>query len=775
MSLWDSANVDYAALGFRCGVEIHQQLATKQKLFCRCPVGLVDGAPDARILRHMRPTLSEMGEYDGTALMEKKTRKEIVYEILNDHVCTYEMDDTPPFLINREALDIAIRLALLFQCRIVDEAHVSRKQYLDGSIPTGFQRTTIIGTAGTMPYKGRAIVIRQINVEEDACREVSDRGHQVVFRTDRLSTPLVEVITEPDMRTPAEAGEVTALLAEVNRISGLVRRGIGTARQDVNVSVAGGTRIEIKGVEKIGLIPALTHYEALRQRALLDLRDELRRRRVTKETFAARRGDVSAFAGRGEVTAAAVIKGYRGLPEWRVFPDRTFADEIGGRVRVIACLDEMPNLTHDAARAAAGIGDETWRKMRETLSAGENDAAIVTWGPRQDVETALNEIVDRCREAVDGVPSETRQVLSNGTYTDFERILPGPDRMYPDTDHPPIGIDEEGVRAAKAAIPEFPWVRKERLAAMGLSAQLIRELVVHPRFVLFETMAAESGNPVWAAVTVAETLTALRRSGRTVERLTDGRLVALARAIREKRLHREGAIPVLRRVCEIDREPGEIVDALIASSSGGGPDFAADELRRVKGLADRRDALNHLMGLTMKRHRGLIDGGGLWKRLSSLLDNVTLLLLLFCCLGCVTRSGDAPTVALQPEDLIAKAIDVVHARSLEGLTALIDKETVVQYGSSPGEGGWGAWKADTKSRQCPPAEFIKNIRWDFTRESAKVTIDRTDEGNTVAVARWLGRDEPGLDATLQIVFRHTSDGSWEIQTISLRENCTRNK
>ncbi|MBD3170305.1 MAG: Glu-tRNA(Gln) amidotransferase GatDE subunit E, partial [candidate division Zixibacteria bacterium] len=177
MNPWNTNEIDYTALGFRCGVEIHQQLDTEKKLFCHCPVGLVYHEPNARILRHMRPTLSEMGEYDGTALMEKKTRKNIIYEILNDRVCTYEMDDTPPFLINQQALEIGIKLALLFQCNIVDEAHVSRKQYLDGSIPTGFQRTTVIGTDGWVPYKDRKIAVLQINVEEDACREIKDDGH----------------------------------------------------------------------------------------------------------------------------------------------------------------------------------------------------------------------------------------------------------------------------------------------------------------------------------------------------------------------------------------------------------------------------------------------------------------------------------------------------------------------------------------------------------------------------------------------------------------------
>src|SRR3990170_1803261 len=193
---------DYAAVGFKSGLEIHQQLLTSKKLFCRCPAGHYSDAYDAEILRHMRPTLSELGEYDGTALMEFKTKKEIIYQINHRTVCTYEMDDTPPFELNDEALDIALGIGMLYRCTMVDEIHIARKQYLDGSIPTGFQRTTIVGVNGTIPYKDRSIAIIQLGLEEDACREVSDVGHRRIYITDRLGMPLIETVTAPDMFTP---------------------------------------------------------------------------------------------------------------------------------------------------------------------------------------------------------------------------------------------------------------------------------------------------------------------------------------------------------------------------------------------------------------------------------------------------------------------------------------------------------------------------------------------------------------------------------------------
>jgi len=243
----------------------------------------------------MRPTLSELGEYDGTALMEFKTKKNVIYQLYDDTVCTYEMDDTPPFKLNKQALDIALEISLLINCSIVDEIHISRKQYLDGSIPTGFQRTGIIGIEGWIPYKNRKIGIIQLGLEEDACREVSDVGHKIVFKTDRLSIPLVEVVTHPDILTPLEAAEVANLIGRLMRATGKVRRGLGSVRQDVNVSIDGGTRVELKGVPKLQYIAKAVANEARRQKALLDIRDKLRLRGITKGTFQSDYKDVTSI------------------------------------------------------------------------------------------------------------------------------------------------------------------------------------------------------------------------------------------------------------------------------------------------------------------------------------------------------------------------------------------------------------------------------------------------------------------------------------------------
>ncbi|MDD4395439.1 MAG: hypothetical protein PHQ33_06110, partial [Bacteroidales bacterium] len=282
----DAQQKDYDRIGFKSGLEVHQQLLTKKKLFCRCPAGIFQKADeyDAEIIRHMRPTLSEMGEYDGTALMEFKTRKEIIYHIVHPTACTYEIDDTPPFQIDREALDISVEAALASKMSIVGEVHITRKQYLDGSIPTGFQRTCIIGIEGSIPLKNKTIRLIQMSLEEDACREVSDIGHRRVYRTDRLGMPLIETVTYPEMLNPDEVEEAGNYIRFLNRSLGKVRTGIGAGREDVNVSCTGGTRVEIKGVSHTKWIPELTHVECFRQWALLAIRNELSKR-IKKENW----------------------------------------------------------------------------------------------------------------------------------------------------------------------------------------------------------------------------------------------------------------------------------------------------------------------------------------------------------------------------------------------------------------------------------------------------------------------------------------------------------
>lgn len=456
---------DYDRIGFMSGLEVHQQLLTKSKLFCRCPAGIYHDNDnyDAELIRHMRPTLSELGEYDGTALMEFKTRKEIVYRINNENACTYEVDDTPPFPIDREALEIAIQISQLSKLNIVGEVHVTRKQYLDGSIPTGFQRTAIIGVEGAIPLKHKTVRLIQLSMEEDSCREISDIGHTRVYKTDRLGMPLIETVTYPDMVNPDEVKEACDYIRFLNRSTGKVRTGMGAGRQDVNVSCAGGSRVEIKGVAHTRWIPELTHVESFRQYALLSIREELKERVADPDNFKISHTELDfysyEFDGISAIKTATLNKQriiavnlpqFKGILSHFTQPNQCFADEFAGRLKVIACL-ERPNMTHSEALDPL-IKEEDWEKIRKLLEAEEQDAQIVFWAPDDDVETALETIEERCQMAFNGVPEETRKSFEDGS-TIFERVLPGADRMYPDTDTAPIPLEDSYIKELEKELP----------------------------------------------------------------------------------------------------------------------------------------------------------------------------------------------------------------------------------------------------------------------------------------------------------------------------------
>jgi len=614
----EMTEADYAAIGLRAGLEIHQQLLTEKKLFCRCRAGHYSPKFDAQILRHMRPTLSELGEYDGTALMEFKTKKDIIYQINHETLCTYEMDDTPPFEINQQALDNALEVAMLLNYNLVGEIHIARKQYLDGSIPTGFQRTTIVGVDGWIPYKDRKIGLIQLGLEEDACREVSDIGHERVFLTDRLGMPLIETVTWPDLRTPQEAAEVANLLRWLVRSTGKVRTGIGAGRQDVNVSITGGTRIEIKGVYRIPLIPNLIYNEALRQYSLLQIREELRRRGITDKTFGAGSADVTRLLGRttwdpirqaldrGEEVHCVKLKGFSGILSHPTQTGKVFSKEISDRVRVIACLTRLPNiLTSESTEET--IDSFAGKRIRKAVRADSRDALILVWGNPTDVKTAVQEIVIRAKEATQGIPSETRQALADGT-NGFERILPGPNRMYPDTDLPPIEITEERICRLKALVPEPLWTRKEKYKRLNIPEHLIDSIAVSPGAGFFESLIRETGvPPVQIARFLFEKTREWKRARLPVDRLDE---TFWRKFFTEAEKHpaflENGSAVAEARMKTGTRPVGRI------RTAGPKSDFSKTVEAAFRGPMPvlKKDESKHgyLMGIIMEKLRGKVEG-----------------------------------------------------------------------------------------------------------------------------------------------------------------------
>lgn len=570
---FENASVDdYQRIGFKSGLEIHQQLKTDQKLFCRCPSRLYQTKDDydAEIIRHMRPTLSELGEYDGTALMEFKTKKNITYRIKNETACTYEIDDTPPFHINMEALKIALQISLLCKMNVVGEFHIARKQYLDGSIPTGFQRTGIVGVNGSIPLKNKTVNLIQLSIEEDSCREISDIGHERVYRTDRLGMPLIETVTHPELLTPDEVAEAAHYLRYLVRSTGNVLVGIGASRQDVNVSCDGGTRVEIKGVAHIKWIPRLTHNEAFRQWALLAIRDKLLKVVKTPDDWKPTFKELDYFKlntqlsyiqnakDAGQKLIAVNLPGFKGILSHFTQPGQTFANEISDRLKVVACLEHPNMLTSEMPRPEFFEADGSY--IDSILNPNIDDAQIIFWTSDYDYKTAIETIEERCRMAFDGVPNETRKSLPDGT-TIFERVLPGADRMYPDTDSAPIAIDEELVEKLRSELPISIDDRMKQLKDWNVPEDAWEYLLRNNLIPLVERIIDECQfDPKFVCLLFSHKLKHYQGQMESSGDFTYSKVLGLCRFLKENNIHPNIAPTMLK---EIYAHPNLFFDSLL--------------------------------------------------------------------------------------------------------------------------------------------------------------------------------------------------------------------
>ncbi|RLI09668.1 Glu-tRNA(Gln) amidotransferase GatDE subunit E [Candidatus Bathyarchaeota archaeon] len=614
--------LDYAKLGLRVGLEIHRQLDTAEKLFCSCPTVLRKDEPHLTVLRRLRPTQSEVGEIDRAALFEFEKGKTIIYEAYLDTNCLVELDEEPPHEINREALDIALTIALMLNSKPVDEVHVMRKIVIDGSTPFGFQRTCVVALGGSIEVGGKVIPIQHVGLEEDAARKVGEEADVVRYRLDRLGIPLVEVATAPVITDPEEAREVALAIGRIMRATGRVKRGIGSIRQDLNISIEGGAITEVKGVQELDLIPKVVENEVLRQVRLLEIRDELSSRGLRPGDLKAEFVDATqvfaktasrilrkAIRGGGVVLALRLPK-FSGLLSKEIMPGHSFGKELAD---IASAISGLGGIFHTDEMPAYGVSEEEVRALRELAGAGPDDCVVFVAGEKEKCLKALRAVLDRAIEALEGVPRETRMALPDGR-TKFMRPRPGAARMYPETDIPPVGITPEYVDEIRRRLPELPEaVAKRLISDYGLSEKLAWQVVDSDYLALFEEAVRETGVPATVVATVlTETLKSLRREGFDVGKLGEGQLLELFRLVGRGETFKESIPEVLKWLCQhegasareavealglkamSEEELREVVEEVLSKE---------DELIREKGMR----ALGPLMGAVMRLVRGRAD------------------------------------------------------------------------------------------------------------------------------------------------------------------------
>ena len=575
----------------KSGLEIHQQLATK-KLFCDCDSKLSDNVI-YKFERVLRPTQSEMGEIDKAAIEESLKHRKFIYEA-TDNSCLVEADEEPPHDLNREALDVALTVALMLHAKIVDEIHVMRKIVIDGSNTSGFQRTALIAVDGYIETSFGRVRIPTICLEEEAARKIEEKDDYVVYRLDRLGIPLIEISTAPDMKNGEEVKEVAQKIGYILRATKKVRRGVGTIRQDINLSTGQG-RVEIKGASKLNMIPKWVNMEIERQEMLKEIARILQERRarvdekiydLTKIFEDTESKIIKKMLKKGGRVLGIRLFEYAGVlknDKYRL--GREFAD----RVRVIG----IRGLFHSDELPAYGISAEEVEKIRDLMRLGEQDAFVIIAEMEDKAKLGLMKVIERAKIAIKGVPDETRGPRDDGS-TYYLRPLPGGARMYPETDIPPIRISKEHLQKLVSSLPPMPEERVKELLSLGINEELAWQLIHEGKDDLFEYLSKNFGYPT----VVARAL---------ILGCDEIDYKAIFKALKDGKFAKEAVEEIVERACS-----GENIDNLIQNfSTNVDVDVVIDKIiKEKKELIEERGemAFKPLMGLVMKELRGKVDG-----------------------------------------------------------------------------------------------------------------------------------------------------------------------
>jgi glutamyl-tRNA(Gln) amidotransferase subunit E len=506
-------------IGLKVGLEIHQQLATHKKLFCNC-TPLESNEFSDKFSRKLRVSKSELGEYDPAAIFESKKSKKMIYYTNPANGCLVEQDEEPPHELDVDAKNIAILIACSLKSNIFSEIYPMRKMVIDGSNTSGFQRTMMVSQGGFLDIEGKKIGVQSICLEEDAARLLADRETERDFSLDRLGVPLVEIALEPVSASPSEMRKIAHSLGRLLRTTKRVARGLGSIRQDVNVSISGGGVVEVKGVQQLDQLEKVVEYEAKRQHGLLLISEKLKELEkisrqddvfdVTELMKGCKSKIIQKSLQDKAIIKAIKIKNFSGMFSYSPYEGIRLGKELGQLVRFFGIggifhSDELPNY---------GIENSDVDKLKKLLKTKENDGFIIIAGQDFKIDYAIDSIINRINDAKIGVPAETRLATQTGE-TVYLRPRPGASRMYPETDIPPILVSESELYSAKKNIPKS-WNEslKELQEKYELNSQLAEQIFDSEYLELFENICSDKkSSPNFVASVLCSTITNLERQG----------------------------------------------------------------------------------------------------------------------------------------------------------------------------------------------------------------------------------------------------------------------
>ncbi len=596
--------------GLKVGLEIHQQVAGK-KLFCNCPAEICDEEPDLVIKRSLRAVVGERGELDVAAAHEQSKQKYFLYNAYNKYNCLIDIDEEPPKPINEKALETALIVAKLLHAEVVDEVQVMRKTVIDGSNTTGFQRTALIALHGFLEVDGRKIGIETICLEEDAAKIVERKANVDVYNLSRLGIPLIEIATDASIDSPELAQKVAEKIGMILRSTNNVRRGIGTIRQDVNISIPEGRRVEVKGAQDLKILPTLVRNEMQRQQHLVEIQKKVGRFGFEKEFVDVTKmleqcpsKIVQNTLNTNGVIYGLRLEGFAGLLGKELAPGKRLGTEFSAYAKIAAGVG---GLFHSDELPRYGIEQPDVDAVKKALGCLAKDAFVIIADQKQKVLAALDAVYARALKVQEGVLPEVRNAEADGTTT-YLRPMPGAARMYPETDVLPIVPD-----IAKVKLPKLLEEAATDFVKVGLSKDLATLITKSGKAATFERFVSlfKNLNPAFIAEVMLPKLRELKRKyNLDISKVTDEKLEEVFAQLDQETLPKEALEDVLLDLAKTGRVDFE--------KYKGVDDAALEKMLKKIVSAHKGAPLGTLMGITMKELRGKADG----KKINELLKKM---------------------------------------------------------------------------------------------------------------------------------------------------------
>jgi len=614
------SEIDIDKIGLKVGLEIHQQLDTSKKLFCNCkPIENTEYTE--KFTRKLRAAKSELGKIDPAALFESSKSKTIVYYANQNSSCLVEKDDEPPHDLDVKAKEIALLISSALNSKIFSEIHVMRKTVIDGSNTSGFQRTMLVAQGGQIMVDEKKVGVQSICLEEDAGKLIKDESNQRFFSLDRLGVPLVEIALEPVSGDPAFVRKIALTLGRLLRVTKKVARGIGTIRQDVNVSIDGGGVVEIKGVQQLEQLEKIIEYEAKRQYGLKLISEKIN----SLGTYDIDESDVFTISSLLEncnskiikkslenesVIKAIRVKKFSGIFGFEPFSGIRLGKEIGELVRFFGIggvfhSDELPNY---------GIENEDIQKIRKHLELEQHDAFLIIAGTEPTLNFAVNSIINRIKNAKNGPLAETRAATPTNE-TIFLRPRPGASRMYPETDIPTIRVSNIELDNASSMIPKSWDATISHIQnKYKINQQLSEQIFDSEYFDLFEKICNnDKTSPNFVASVLCSTITNLQRNNFDASLLKDKEIFDVFDLLNENKISKESIEIIFKQIMS-----GKVVSVSEAIQNASIKNLTKEELSKIldviiednldKIKEDGMRSISSLMGLAMKQVRGQASG-----------------------------------------------------------------------------------------------------------------------------------------------------------------------